>query len=150
MIVDSLDNLEFYKNIHEDIYLGLKFIKGLGPDVEPGTYTVSPTAKAIVMEYATAPENSFGYETHQHVIDVQYCIVNTELIRWAHVDTLTPYIPYDEEKDRRFYHNNSGSFTPVLTGNSIFAVFYPSDGHAPQLCLNEPEQIKKVVIKIQC
>lgn len=150
MIVDSLDNLEFYKNIHEDIYLGLKFIKEAGADIELGTYTISPTAKAIVMAYGTKPENDFGYETHKHVIDVQYCLVNTELIRWAHVDALTPYIPYDEVKDRRFYHNNSGQFTNVLTGNGIFAVFYPTDGHAPQLCVNEPEDIKKIVIKVSC
>ncbi len=92
MIVDALVNFEFYKAINRDIYEGLKFIASAHPDIELGSYRVTETAKALVMEYETKEgENGFGYEAHKHVIDVQYCIKGSECIPWSNLGRMEAY-----------------------------------------------------------
>jgi YhcH/YjgK/YiaL family protein len=148
MIVDSLNNTAFYQSINKDIYEGLLFIRNASPDIELGSYPVTATAKALVMEYETKEgENGFGYEAHKHVIDVQYCIKGTELIPWSYLQRLKSYTEYDATKDVTFYEmaEQQGS---VIIGNGIFAVFFPEDAHAPVFCTGKPEVIKKIVIKV--
>ena len=148
MITDSLDNIEFYKSFNNDFYEGLKFIKNASPDIELGSYPLTETAKALVMEYETKKdENGFGYEAHKHLIDIQYCIKGTEMIPWCYLDTLKPYTAYDPEKDVTFYSMQK-EMGNVIIGNNVFAVFYPADAHAPVFCTDQPEKIKKIVIKV--
>jgi beta-galactosidase beta subunit len=47
MIVDSLDNIEFYKNISENLYKSLVFLKGIDESIELGIYPITDTVKAI-------------------------------------------------------------------------------------------------------
>jgi len=148
MIIDTLKNIDFYKSINEDIYKGLLFIKNADPEIELGVYPISSTAKAVVMEYETKIENDFGYEAHKHVIDVQYCIKNTERIPWSNLQRLTPNTEYNVEKDFTFFDMIEPQ-GEVIIGNDIFAVFYPEDGHAPVYSNGEPGYIKKIVIKVQ-
>ncbi|WDZ99930.1 YhcH/YjgK/YiaL family protein [Mucilaginibacter sp. SJ] len=148
MIIDTLDNIEFYKTINNDIYEGLKFIKNADPEIELGVYPLTDTAKAVVMEYETKVENDFGYEAHKYVIDVQYCIKGTELIPWANLNLLTPNTEYNVEKDFTFY-NKIERQGEVVIGNNVFAVFFPQDGHAPVYANGEPGYIKKIVIKVK-
>jgi len=147
MIIDSLINLDFYKSINNDFYEGLLFIKNAQPDIELGEYSITTTAKALVMEYETMRQNTFGYEAHKKLIDIQYCIRGTELIPWSNLNRLTAYTEYDPIKDVTFYKmiERRGE---VIIGNGIFSVFYPSDAHAPVFCANAPELIKKIVIKV--
>jgi len=147
MIIDSLTNIEFYKSINYDIYQGLLFIKNADPEIELGVYPITATAKAVVMEYETKVKNDFGYEAHKHVIDVQYCIKNTERIPWSNLKRLTPNTEYNAEKDFTFYDMTDPQ-GEVVIGNEIFAIFYPEDGHAPVYCAKEPGYIKKIVIKV--
>ena len=148
MIIDSLDNIEFYKLFNNDFYEGLKFIKNAPPEIALGSYPLTSTAKALVMEYETKQgENGFGYEAHKHLIDIQYCISGTELIPWCYLDKLKSYTEYDPEKDVTFYSMQK-EMGRVIIGNGVFAVFYPADAHAPVFCTNQPEKIKKIVIKV--
>ena len=148
MIIDCLDNIEFYKSFNNDFYEGLKFIKNASPDINLGSYPLTSTAKALVMEYETKQgENGFGYEAHKHLIDIQYCIAGTELIPWCYLDKLKSYTEYDPEKDVTFYSMQK-EMGNVIIGNGVFAVFYPADAHAPVFCTNQPEKIKKIVIKV--
>ena len=65
MIYDKIDNLETYAKISEDIRLGLEYLRDLKPEVEVGTYVLSPRVKAIVSEYTTKETNEKGYEAHK-------------------------------------------------------------------------------------
>ncbi len=148
MIIDSLQNITFYQTINNDIYEGLLFIKNASPDIALGSYPLTATAKALVMEYETKEgENGFGYEAHKNLIDVQYCIKGTELIPWSNLQRLQPYSEYDPVKDVTFY-NMEPQQGSVIIGNGIFAVFFPEDAHAPVFCAGKPELIKKIVIKV--
>lgn len=148
MIVDSIKNIEVYKNISEDIYAGLKYIKDVDPEIELGTYTVNENVKAIVSEYETIENFERGYEAHKHVIDIQYPLKGLERVKWSPIDGMEINIPYDAEKDRTFYKSPHKQGTHVDIGDGIFAIMFPEDGHGPQHYVGKPELIKKLTIKV--
>ena len=55
---------------------------------------------------------------------------------------------YKEDIDAALYTANSKPIEMVL-GNGYFAIYYPQDGHMPCLCVEEPENVKKVVVKVR-
>ncbi|OPZ99894.1 MAG: hypothetical protein BWY70_00855 [Bacteroidetes bacterium ADurb.Bin408] len=148
MIFDNLKNIETYKNISLDIYLGLKFLADARPDIETGTYVINQNTKAIVSEYETVAVFERGYEAHKHVIDIQYPVRGLEKVKWSPVDGMTVNIPYDEQKDRTFYKDSSVQGTEIIIGNGLFGIMFPQDAHSPQHFVGQPERIKKITIKV--
>lgn len=150
MIYDKLDNLELYKGLSADIYDGLKFLQQVNPDIAIGVYQLTPNVKAIVSEYTTKETNENGYETHRQNIDIQYLLKGNEKIACLPVGELFETKPYNDETDAAFYN-----VVPDLCPSTFvlrpgyFAIFFPQDGHMPQLCVLEPEDVKKVVVKVR-
>ena len=150
MIYDTLNNIAFYKGLSPDIYEGLKFLQQLNPDIAVGTYQLSPNVKAIVSEYTTKEVNENGYEAHRQNIDIQYLLKGKEKIACLPVEELSETKPYSEETDAVFYNavtDHSPSTLDLHSG--YFAIFYPQDRHMPCLSINEPEKVKKVVVKVR-
>ena len=75
MIADNLKNIDIYKGVSEDIYAGLIFPRDAKSDIELGEYPINSNVKAIVSEYMNKEVFERGYETHGHVIDIQYPII---------------------------------------------------------------------------
>lgn len=150
MIYDTLNNIESYKGLFPDIYEGLKFLQQVNPDIAVGTYQLSPNVKAIVSEYTTKEVNENGYEAHRKNIDIQYLLKGTEKIAYIPVEELLEMKPYSEETDAAFY-NAVSDFSPSTFDlrPGYYAIFFPQDGHMPQLSNNKSEKVKKVVIKVQ-
>jgi biofilm protein TabA len=147
MITDHLDNINIYKCM-PDIYIGLQFIAKASPEIELGTYELTKQVKILVTEYETVHVFERGYEAHQHCIDIQYPIIGYERVKWSPLHGMSEHIPYDETKDRTFYQNPSSRGTHVDIGGRIFGIFFPQDAHSPQHCLQEPEWIKKITVKV--
>ena len=148
MIIDSLNNIEIYKGLFADIYAGLKFLQQATPDIKVGEYTINNKVKAIVSEYNTVELFERGYESHKHVIDIQYPIRGLERVKWSPIDQMEVNIPYDFLKDRTFFKSPSVQGTHIDIGNGIFAIMFPRDGHSPQHYVGKPEFIKKITIKV--
>ena len=150
MIYDTLNNIEFYKEFSPDIYEGLKFLQQVTPDIEVGTYRLSPNVKAIVSEYTTKEVNENGYEAHRQKIDIQYLLKGTEKIACLPLEELSETKPYSEETDAAFFNavSDHGPSTLALR-SGYFAIFFPQDGHMPCLCISKPEAVKKVVVKVR-
>lgn len=150
MIYDNINNIVYYKGLSPDIYEGLKFLQQVFSDIAVGTYQINPRVKAIVSEYETKKINEHGFEAHKKNIDIQFLLKGEERIACCSVERLTEIEPYDEEKDAAFY---SANILPLpsylLLQPGYFAIFYPQDGHMPQLCVTEPMMVKKVVIKVE-
>lgn len=151
MIYDKIENIALYKGLSDDIYAGLKYLKDLSPDIAPGTYEINPRVKAFISEYTTKPENEKGYEAHQKNIDIQYLLKGTEKIACLPVDELQETQPYNEAIDAAFYAAPASGHHPssLFLGNGYFSIFYPHDAHMPCLWVNEPQTVKKVVIKVK-
>lgn len=148
MVVDTLKNIELYKGLSPDIYEGLQFLANAKEDIELGTYPINDNVKAIVSSYETVDEFVRGFESHKHVIDIQYPITGLERVKWSPIEGMNVNIPYDESKDRTFFKDPSGQATHVDIGNGIFAIMFPEDGHGPQHKVGEKEIIKKITIKV--
>jgi YhcH/YjgK/YiaL family protein len=163
LLYDKIKNIALYKGLSADIYAGLKYLKDLSPDIVPGTYEINPRVKAIVSEYTTKPVNENGYEAHQKNIDIQALLTGTERIAFLPVDQLTETKPYNLDSDAAFYAAprhlspvncqlstvNCHLSSALFLGNGYFTIFFPHDAHMPQLCVGNPEQVKKVVVKIK-
>lgn len=148
MIYDKLDNIEIYKGISEDIYEGLTFLRQTSPDTVNGIYQLNPRVKAIVSEYETQTENEDGFEAHKRYIDIQYTLKGIEKICCFPIEKLEERVPYNSENDAALYVADVQSQEMVI-GEGYFAIFFPQDGHMPQLCVTEPMPVKKVVVKVQ-
>lgn len=148
MIYDKIDNIGLYAGLSTDIYAGLTFIKQVPLDIAVGTYQVNPRVKAIVSEYETKEKNEYGYEAHRKNIDIQYLIYGMERISCLSIEKLEETKPYSEEMDAAFYKANT-QLMEMTIGDGYFAIFFPLDGHMPQLCVEKPMKVKKVVIKVE-
>ena len=148
MIFDHLTNMSTYKGLSADIYEGLKFLQQVSPDIAVGTYQITPRVKVIVSEYETKVKNEVGFEAHRKNIDIQYLLKGEERIACVPIEKLTETEPYSEEKDAAFYAAEGVEAQTMTIGGGYFAIFFPQDGHMPQLCVDEPRMVKKVVVKM--
>ena len=149
MIFDHLSNISLYQALSPDIYAGLEYLQQISPDIAPGTYQITPRVKAIVSEYETKVKNEVGFEAHRKNIDIQYLLKGEERIACMPIEKLTETEPYSEEKDAAFYAAEGVAAQTITIGGGYFAIFFPQDGHMPQLCVDEPEMVKKVVVKVE-
>jgi len=148
MIIDSLKNINFYKNISEDIYQGLIFLNNASENIKLGEYIINNKVKAIVTEYETGLDIEQIYEAHQNVIDIQYPIIGLERVKWSPISEMNIRTPYDIKNDVTFYTKPHKQGSHVDIGNGFFTIMFPQDGHNPQLFIDNPQIIKKITIKI--
>jgi YhcH/YjgK/YiaL family protein len=78
-------------------------------------------------------------------MDVQYVVRGQERMGFANLCTMQ-LGEYTPEKDFQAM-TGAGNYVDVFAGS--FAVFFPEDAHMPGLCVNAPEQVRKVVLKIR-
>lgn len=147
MIYDNLSNIDRYKGLSSDIYAGLRFIKQASLGMANGIYEINPRVKAIVSEYETKTENEYGYEAHKKNIDIQCTLKGIERVACMPTDKLTETKPYSEEDDAALYTANTQPMEMTI-GDGYFAIFFPEDGHKPQLYIDKPIIVKKVVVKV--
>ena len=148
MIYDKLDNYKIYASLSEDIRIALEYLRQVSPDVENGVYELSPRVKAIVSEYTTKQENENGYEAHRQYIDIQCPIRGDEKVCCLPLELLDETKPYNKEIDAAFYFTHDKPLEMNI-GNGYFAIFFPQDGHMPQLCVDKKEMIKKITLKVK-
>ena len=148
MIFDHLTNISLYKNLSPDIYAGLEFLKQIPADISVGVYQITHRVKAIVSEYETKVKNEVGFEAHKKNVDIQYLLKGEERMACMPIEKLAETEPYSEEKDEAFYTEEGVKAQEMIIGNGYFAIFFPQDGHMPQLCVDKPEIVKKVVVKV--
>jgi YhcH/YjgK/YiaL family protein len=147
MIYDSLSNIDIYKGFSADIFEGLTFMKQATSDLANGVYQINSHVKAIVSEYETKVNNKYGYETHKKYIDIQCTLIGQERVACLPVDKLTETRPYSDKDDAALFTTNIKPIEMTI-GDGYFAIFFPQDGHMPQLCVAEPMNVKKIVIKV--
>lgn len=150
MIYDNLSNIDLYKGLSTDIYTGLLFLNQAKPDIENGTYLLSSRVKAIVSEYETVSVNECGYEAHKKYIDIQCVLKGQENVACSPLERLKETKPYSEEIDAAFYSaDNIHEQSNLSLQPGYFAIFYPQDGHMPQLSVKEAEKVQKIVVKVE-
>ena len=148
MIYDSLDNIEYYNGLSNDICVGLTFLKQVSSNVANGVYQLNSRVKAIVSEYETKLQNEYGFESHRRFADIQCALKGVERVAYLPIEKLKESKPYCEDSDAALYVANSQPQEMVI-GDGYFAIFFPQDGHMPQLCVDTPSLVKKIVVKVE-
>ncbi len=104
---------------------------------------------ALVQSYQSRMEHHEPkFELHRKYVDVQYLVSGVEIMAWALPDLYTQTTPYNAENDLMFGTIPTGKWTPVLFPVGHVIVLYPTDAHASGLAVDQPEDIKKVIVKV--
>ena len=149
MIYDHINHIATYASLSPDILAGLEFIRQAKPDTPCGVHQINPRVKAIVSEYRTQARNPNGYEAHRRYIDIQCTLVGRERVACLPIEQLTEQTPYSPDADAALYSPDAHHPQEMTIGQGYFAIFFPQDGHMPQLAADQPEDVRKVVVKVQ-
>ena len=149
MIYDRLSNCEQYYILGEKFKKAFDFLKNTDlKNIQDGSYEIQgKEIYANVQSLKTKPIEEKKWEVHRKYIDIQYVISNQEKMGYGILEDFSEITnPYDNEKDVEFLEGKEFNFVDVKEGS--FVIFYPNDVHAPMLAYDEPQEIKKVIIKI--
>lgn len=158
MIVNKFINSD--NNIHlsstlQDI-IGKVYQKDLN-EIELGKHDIegykSNEAFFVVMEYKTAPQSPVGPEFHQQYLDVQFITKGEEKCGWAIMSdaerqSFADKYNYDSERDICFIDEKALSLRYFNMLPDEYYIFSPNTLHMPNLSVDEPCEVRKVVIKI--
>lgn len=147
MVIDTLDNLYYYTNLHKFFKPAFEFLtkenlkeysEGRHDIVRNDVYALISKAKGRAMKGASL-------EAHIKYIDIQVALSGEDLIGYKPLDECRiKKAEYDAKGDCVFFKDKS-NFWFKLKGNS-FAIFFPHDAHAP---LAGNSDVLKVVIKVR-
>ena len=151
MIADTLQNASLYSQ-SEAFQKAFEFIKGISEDIAVGRYPIDgDDIFTIVSTYRTKPFAEGRLEAHKKYTDIQLLLSGEEMI-YSHPidDSLVIETPYSEENDITFYDIPEELMCDTQLIPGRFAIYYPTDGHMPQIESSLMTTVKKVVIKINC
>lgn len=149
MVIDYLDNAAYYIALHSGIARALQYLQSTDfTSIEKGKYEIEgDNLFAVVNEYETIPAEDAQMEAHKKYIDVQFIVTGEEQIGHSYLINQVPSKAYNEEKDFMLFSEVPSFYTKLKKG--MFAVFFPTDLHAPNLQISSPIQVKKVVVKVK-
>lgn len=148
MILDKLENADFYKGENVNLEKGFDYLKNTNlANLEIGRYEIDgKNVFALISEYESKAHQDCRLEAHQAYADIQYIVSGREAIGFAPLNGQTLTSEYNPEKDIAFF---SGETTHLILETGMFAVFFPQDVHRPCMQISGPEKVKKVVIKVR-
>lgn len=151
MIIDTLNNIDFYFGMSKELDLALSIMKHYRFSMlQAGEYTDITEGDAVVkiMEPdLVCDENAVPWEYHTHTIDVQYVLKGgSERIGYAPQCKLDGWGEYDAQKDVT-YSRAECSYLPVQLEEEDFAIFFPQDAHR-KVSSTGREGYRKIVIKV--
>ena len=148
MIFDNLNNMEQYYKLNENFKIGFEFL--LNNDLKSlkdGKYQIKgDEVFANIQSLTTKEKSQKKWEAHKKYIDIQYVISGKECMGYGIYEDFKTSEKYNEIKDVEFLEGEKYNYINVEENE--FVIFYPNDVHAPMLCVENPEQIKKVIVKI--
>ena len=148
MVFDSLKNAALYYGANPLFEYAFDFAMSLAEpstpmgryDGEGGVYVMKSTYNTKVCEVAT-------YEAHKEYIDLQILLVGKEKILDCDLDGIDVTKPYEPDYLLGTAKEGTAEQTLIL-GSDDFAIFYPTDAHAPGLAVGESSAVIKLVAKI--
>ena len=99
-----------------------------------------------IQDYQTKQENEGKFEAHKKYADIQFIIKGEEKIGYTNIKNCTPTTFYDDTNDIIFL-DGTGDF--IKAKENTFLVFFPQDAHMPCISVNNPEYVKKAVVKVR-
>ena len=148
MVVDRIENSSIYAPLGARIARGLGFLERL-VDTELSDESVEIDGDAVfarVQRYTSVAGEGRFYEAHRRYIDIQYIASGSETIRVTNLDGLDEQTLDAAERDVAFYRQAAG--TDLILKPGDFAILYPHEAHLPMMPVDEPAEVRKVVVKV--
>lgn len=149
MIVDHLSNAFFYKDLGSNFRRAFKYLKKQNlSKLNPGSYVIENNRiHAHVSKYLTHEFDQEKWESHKQFVDLQYIIEGFESFGFGEINNFEPISEYIPERDICWY---KGELHHLITaGEGMFLIFFPNDIHQPGIVVDNPKEVKKIVIKIR-
>lgn len=129
----------------------LEFLRNIDFEkLENKRYDILDNKLFLIMNaYQTRDISEKKAEQHKKYIDVQYIVSGVENIGFGFENKDNVVISdYDEAKDGKFFKTVQDE-TFITLKQGMFAIFFPSDIHRPELDVNnEKQNVRKCVVKI--
>ncbi|MBL7699901.1 MAG: YhcH/YjgK/YiaL family protein [Chitinophagaceae bacterium] len=151
MILDLIQNRRFYiANSHDIWQRAFDFILSVNAETKPDKYIFDGDLFfAFVQEFETKPVAEGIVEIHHQYIDIHAVVQGRENIFYTEITALRMVKDYTPESDDVVFEYNSRIASQFQNLPGRFAIFFPGEGHMPGILMdNEPEYIKKIVVKI--
>lgn len=147
MILDSLKNIENYRNVNSKVSRALEIIRNTNfDDLADDVYLIDGfDFRFFITSYQTQEINDRP-EAHRDFIDIQYIISGKEQMGIGQLDDMTEEVEANPGKDIWFYH---GPMDYVSVSQGMFVVFFPNDAHAPNISpVDGNNSVRKCVFKV--
>ena len=153
MIIDSIEVLDRYEGLNPLFKLVVDFIRKTD-------LTTLPTGKTVIqgdnlyVNVTDAPikgRDEARFETHRDMIDIQIPFDAPEEHGLAPVATV-PQARYDESNDMTLHDPEPGVSNEALASTYFtlkpgqFAIYFPTDGHAPAITTTG---LRKAIFKVK-
>ena len=123
------------------------FLENATEQTPNGRYDFGDDCYVNVMHAETKmPTDASLMEAHEKYIDVQVLINGEEKILYADKTGLPLAVDYDAQKEAAFYGFNEADAVIYHTGEAV--ILDTAEAHLPCCCVNEPQSVKKAVMKI--
>ena len=148
MILDTLDQSKKYNGLHPLFSKAFEFLHETNfEELALGKHElVKDQLFAIFMEYDTKESTDGTLEAHKKFIDIQAVIAGQEVMEVSKLGIHATTKPYNPENDLEFFEGEGQ--TKLLVDEGQFAVFFPEDVHKPNIKVDHPQIVKKVVMKV--
>ena len=150
MIVDKIENASLYASISNRLAKALDVLKDptLG-DKEKGRYEVDgENVFYMVQQYTTKPAEQSKLEAHKTYIDIHCIVKGRELFGYTPLnDPKLPAPHYDKGDD--LLYDVPDNISKVTLTPGTFCVAFPQDVHMPCCQIEDPEEVKKIVVKVK-
>lgn len=154
MIYDHIDNRKYYnfnKTINELLDSINHYYENNYNALERFTQFGISYNKNV---FLTRSFNECFFESHKHFVDIHFVLSGHESIAISINCNFITEHPYNEEKDltlfkpknAMFRTEDLGTIATLSPGN--FLICFPHDIHMPAISFNQPEEVKKIVIKV--
>lgn len=146
MIIDVLKNLEKYSSLHFRFKKAFEFIQSTDfLNLPCGRYEIDgENIYANVEQYLTKTESKVEY--HKKYIDIQLVTKGVEKIGYCNISEIKNPEEFNSQKDIGFA-TGEVSFVEMSFGK--FMILFPEDAHQPCMAIDEPKNVKKVVVKVK-
>lgn len=148
MIIDILKNSSRYFFIGETVKRGMEFLTANDLRKYPdGVHHIDGDRLFVVIStYATVDETEKTFEAHRKYIDIQTMLTGSETIYWAPLTELLPHTEYSKDDDIILF--KGANTTPLPLQKDYFCIFFPEDAHKPGCIRNNPQEVRKAVVKV--
>ena len=145
MILDALKEFDRYVGANPLFPKVASFLKSVDLSKLPvGHHEIQGEDLFVnIVDAAPKSRDAARLETHDRMIDIQIPISGEEEHGWSSRHLL-PAASYNENDDISFYEGKAQTYYRLLPGQ--FAIYFPSDGHAPAITSTT---LRKAIFKVK-